>query len=167
MRRLGGAVVCSVILGVVVVAGIAADTGAARAQVKRRTIDPCDLLSRRDIRRIAGWRVPRGVLASQHRAGQAVCSFTEPHLAGMVQIQLQNGAGTAALDRRRAEAHRLKIGSGHWVTVHGTRAAFEIPAHGLVGLLVHDHFAQVITIGARVTDGQQRAMAAVVARNLG
>ncbi len=166
MRRPGSAVVSALVIGVTLAVGIGANLASAGAQSKRRTVDPCNLLSRRDIRRIAGWRVPEGVLAAQHRRGQAVCSFTEPHLAGMVQIQLEHGAGMAALDRRRAEAHRLKLGSGHRVNVQGARAAFEIPTHGLVGMLVHDDFAQVITIGGRVTDRQQRLMAAVVARNL-
>jgi hypothetical protein len=166
MRRFGGAVVCAAIFGLAVAAGIGTDLGAAGAQSKHPSLDPCDLLSRRDIRRVAGWRVPPGTRATKHRAGQAVCSFTEPHHMGMVQVQLHEGAGMPALVRRRAEAKRLRMGSGHRVNIHGARAAFEIPTQGLVGLLVHDDFAQVVMIGSRVSDRQQRLMAAVVARSL-
>jgi hypothetical protein len=142
-------------------------SSAADAKSTRAATDPCSLLTPRDIQQVAGWTTPAGTHPVENSAdGHTACNFTEPKFAGMVQIQVYDHGGRAAFDRRRSEAEHLALGAGNVVTVPGTVAAFEIPEHGLVGLLVGDAFAQVVTLGPGVTDRQQHEMAVIVAGNL-
>jgi hypothetical protein len=166
MRVLRDTVLCAALAFALVVASADPAHAAAPAAAKGR-IDPCDLLTRRDIHRITRWKMPLGTHATElRRKGQSICNYTEPRHAGAVQVQLHEGAGKRAFVKRRAAAERLALGRGETVDVRGARAAFEIPDHGVVGLLDEGHFVQVVTIGVGVRDRQQRLMAAVVAKRL-
>jgi hypothetical protein len=165
MRSLRGCILVTLLTTALAVTGPGVAYGAPRSDGRR--IDPCDLLSSRDIREVTGWRMPRKGERVLYRTKQkTVCNYTEPAHAGVVQVQLHEGGGKRAFARQRVAAHRLGLGRGELVDVRSATSAYEIPAHGIVGLLVHDHFVQVVTLGDRVRDRQQRRIAAIVARNL-
>ena len=47
----------------------------------------------------------------------------------------------------------------------GTQRAYERLDHGTVGVAVGDHFVRVTSVGAGLTDAQQRAIAAAVSKD--
>lgn len=130
-------------------------------------VDPCSLLSPSEIRSVTGWTVPDGVDESELLDGTevAVCSFTEPDHVGVVQVQLDEGAGRAEFERRRAELEGDGM-DGRDARVSGAERAYEAPEHGVVGMLVDDTFVQVVTIGPGVDEGDHLRLAATVAGHL-
>lgn len=133
----------------------------------RPPTDPCSLLSADEIERITSWEVSEGTDHSDptRTGSRSVCSFSETNHAGAVQVQWAADRGTEEFDRARTEMEAAGM-DGRDVEVAGATAAYDSPAHGIVGMLIDGSFVQVATIGPAVSDEQHLELAAVVAGNL-
>ena len=151
--RTRAALCATVAIAVAMVSGCRADgraeaappgTNAAPAAVG----DPCARLDPAGLKAITGWDLAGGSRPTGHeQPGQAVCNWEATDRQGAVQLQEHAGGGQASFDRRRSAVTTLGLPAPVELHVPGADAAYEVPGHGIVGLLVNGTFAQVQVFG--------------------
>jgi hypothetical protein len=124
-------VIVAVLVGIAV--AVFASCGGSNGEGSARPLRACALVTPAQVEHLTGWKdVETSRARGSAPTGVDVCSYEPKLRGGLVQVQ---------------------------VSPLGAQRAYEELDHGAVGARVGDHFVRVISVGAGLTDGQQRAIA--------
>jgi Protein of unknown function (DUF3558) len=112
-------------------------------------IDPCGLLTIKQIRAATGWNLETGRRdAKAPKSAGAVCNWERADGEAGVHLQFHAAGGSVLLgQRRRSLAGRGPMRVPHAVSIKGASDAFDIAAEGLLAIRVGDHYIQISVIG--------------------
>lgn len=120
----------------------------------------CDLLDTRSVREITGWDVGESSRGAEVERGELqICHWETRDVTGLIQLQLQRGAGQEGVQARR---ELLQAFHG-WsepadLVLVDERPAFEHLDHGVAGAVIEEHFVQVTVFGDRPGDELHRVV---------
>ncbi|CAN5533256.1 hypothetical protein BH10ACT3_BH10ACT3_08890 [soil metagenome] len=129
--------------------------------------DPCALLTVEQIDSATGWKLPEGTRPDPKLEGdRAVCNWEDLQVGGIVQVQIDQGAGKAGFDHDKAALARTEFAPPETVKIKGATHAVELADSGILTMLVGDDVVQFTVVGTELDGTEQRALAADVAEAL-
>lgn len=129
--------------------------------------DPCGLLTVDQIDAATGWTLPEGERPAPGLEGdRAVCNWEDLQVGGIVQVQVDQGAGRAGFDRDTTALAASEHETPEDVRIEGSIDAVELADSGILTMLVGDDVVQLVVIGLELDGTEQRALATDVAEAL-
>src|SRR5690606_9867921 len=97
---------------------------------------------------------------------RTVCNWEDLRIGGVVQVQLERGAGSAGFDVDRAQLDRPGFHTPEVVHIDGATEAVELADSGVLTMLVGDDVVQLTIIGGDLDGAEQRVLAADIVEAL-